>query len=261
VITQQAPLRALVVDDEPPARRRIQALLQDEKDIEVVGEAKDGREAVELIQNLHPDLVFLDVQMPELDGFAVIRAVGPERMPTVIFVTAFDEFAVRAFDVAAVDYLMKPFDRPRFRAALDRARAALRTRPESGIDERLAALLRELQGGSADYISRMAIRHEGRIRFLNVADIDYILADGNYVRIVAGKASHLMRDTLSGLEERLDPRRFLRIHRSTMVQVDRIVSLEPLFQGEYMLVLKDGTRLRSGRRFRDRLQQALGLDQ
>jgi two-component system, LytTR family, response regulator len=255
------PITALIVDDEPPARRRLQSLIQEEGDLLVIGEAQDGREAVDLIVSLKPDLVFLDVQMPELDGFGVIREVGTDCMPAVVFVTAFDEFAVRAFDVAAVDYLMKPFDRPRFQAAVARVRGQLRGRPDATVDERLVALLRELHGGAADYITRMAIRHDGRIRFLNISDVDYILAEGNYVRLVAGKSSHLIRDTLTRLEERLDPRKFLRIHRSTMVQLDRIVSLEPMFQGEYMIVLRDGVRLRSGRRFRDRLQQALGLDQ
>ena len=249
-------VRVAIVDDEPPARRRVRGLLAAEPDVEIVGEAGSGEEAVALIESARPDVVFLDVQMPGGTGFDVVEAVGAARMPGVVFVTAYDAYAVRAFDVHALDYLLKPFDRERFREALDRARSHLGRR---AADAPLRALLAEVRGAGPAYPERVVVRTAGRIRFLPVHDIDYVRAESNYVRIHAGGASHVLRETLGALEARLDPRRFLRVHRSLLVQTSRIVEMEPLFQGEYVLRLRDGTKLTSGRTYRARIQQALGI--
>lgn len=253
-----ARIRALIVDDEPPARRRIRDLLEDEPDVEVVGECRDGAQAIATIEAVRPDLVFLDVQMPEAGGFEVVRALGAERLPAVVFVTAYDQYAVQAFEVHALDYLLKPFDRERFRAAVRRAREALRRPAEAGADPRLLALLEELRP-SARGLDRIPVRTGSRIRLVPVDEVDYFRAETNYVRLHLGERSHLVRDTLTGLEARLDPARFLRVHRSLIVNLARIREVEPLFAGEYVLTLHDGTRLTSGRSYRARIKEALHL--
>ncbi|HEX2190561.1 MAG TPA: LytTR family DNA-binding domain-containing protein [Longimicrobiaceae bacterium] len=251
-------IRALIVDDEPPARRRIRDLLEDEPDVEVVGECGDGAQAVAAIEAARPELVFLDVQMPEGGGFEVVRALGPERLPAVVFVTAYDRYAVQAFEVHALDYLLKPFDRERFRAAMQRARDALRRPAAGGPDPRLLALLEELRPAPRG-LDRIPVRIGPRIRLVPVDEVDYFRAETNYVRLHLGDRSHLVRDTLSGVEARLDPARFLRVHRSLIVNLARVREVEPLFAGEYVLTLQDGTRLTSGRSFRARIQEALNL--
>lgn len=251
-------IRVLIVDDEPPARRRIRDLLEEEPDVDVVGECRDGAQAVATLEAVAPDLVFLDVQMPEMDGFEVVRALGPERVPAVVFVTAYDRYAVQAFEVHALDYLLKPFDRERFRAAVQRAREALRRPPEAGPDPRVLALLETLQP-PPHYPDRIPVRSGPRIRLVPVDEVDYFRAEDNYVRLCVGERSHLVRETLAGLEARLDPARFLRIHRSLIVNRSRIREVEPLFAGEYVVTLADGTRLTSGRSFRDRIRDALHL--
>ena len=251
-------IRALIVDDEPPARRRIRDLLEAEEDVEVVGECRDGRQAIATIESVRPDLVFLDVQMPEAGGFEVVEALGPERLPVVVFVTAYDQYALKAFEVHALDYLLKPFDRERFHAALQRVREELRRPREGGIDPRIAALLEELRPAPRR-LERIPVRTGARIRLVPVEEIDYLRAETNYVRLHVGERSHLVRDTLSGLEARLDPACFLRIHRSLIVNLSRVREVEPLFAGEYVVVLRDGTKLTSGRSFRARIQEALGL--
>ncbi len=251
-------IRALIVDDEPPARRRIRDLLEAEPDVEVVGECRDGRQAIATIEAVRPDLVFLDVQMPEAGGFEVVEALGPERLPVVVFVTAYDRYAVQAFEVHALDYLLKPFDRERFAAAVQRAREELRRPREAGVDPRIVALLEELRP-AARRLDRIPVRVGARIRLVPADEVDYFQAETNYVRLHVGKASHLVRDTLAGLEARLDPARFLRIHRSLVVNLSRVREVEPLFAGEYVLTLADGTRLTSGRSFRARIQEALHL--
>ena len=250
------PVRVLIVDDEPLARDGVRLHLELEPGFEVVGEAGSGEEAVSLIEQLAPDLVFMDVQMPGVDGFGVVDAVGVERMPVTIFVTAYDQFALKAFDAHALDYLLKPFDAERFRSALERAREQLRGRRIEGVEGQLAALLRELRG-KREYLERIVVRSGGRILILRVDDIDWLEAASNYVRIHAGGRQYLLRETMSNLEARLDPGHFVRIHRSTMVRLDRIRELEPLFQGDYVLILEDGTRLTSSRGYRDRLQALL----
>lgn len=259
-------ISALIVDDEPVAREGIRVMLQDDPDIEVVGECADGATAVEMIRGLEPDLVFLDIQMPETDGFAVIEEIGTDRMPAVIFVTAYDQYALRAFDVAALDYLLKPFDDERFAASLERVKAQIRQNEVGELSRRLVALLETQADQAADqsppesgaYLERVMLKVGGRVIFRKVGDIDYIEAEGDYVRLHMGGESHLLRDTMKRLESQLDPRRFARIHRSTIVNLDRIKELHPYFHGDYMVVLKDGTELKLSRTRRASLERRLG---
>ena len=237
-------MRVLIVDDEPLACERIRTLLGGERDIEIAGECHDGRSAVETIRRTAPDLVFLDVQMPEMDGFAVLAAL--ERMPAVIFVTAFDQFAIRAFEVHALDYLLKPFDRERFHKALARAR-------QGDLDARLRGLIAELRTRK-EFTERLVVRAGGRVLFLGVNEVDYIEAAGNYVRLHAGSEEYLYRETMAHLEAALDPARFARIHRSTIVNVSRVKELYPLFRGDFTVVMRDGRRLTLAKSYRARLQ-------
>jgi two-component system LytT family response regulator len=247
-------IRVLIVDDEPLAREGIRMRLDQEPDIEVLGECANGREAVAAIKRDVPDLVFLDVQMPRLDGFGVIAAIGAKLMPQVVFVTAFDEHALRAFEVHALDYLLKPVEGARFLEALDRARSQLR-RPELvTINEQLQALLSDFKT-EKKYLDRLAIKANGRILFLDVEEIDWVQAADNYVAVHAGRESHLLHTTMNSLEQKLDPDAFLRIHRSAIVNLKRIKELHPMFHGEYRVILKDGTELTSGRSYRDKLQK------
>ena len=249
--------RTIVIDDEPLARDRLLKLLRAEPDIEVIGEAKNGREAVELIRQLKPALVFLDVQMPELDGFGVLAELPADERPAVIFVTAFDKFALKAFEVHAVDYLLKPFDKERFQTALKRALDQLaRGQPET-MHEQLSALLNELRP-AAPPSDRLAVKGDGRVVFVKMADIDWVEAADNYVSLHVGKDTHLLRETMTNLEQRLPREKFIRISRSTIVNMERIKELQPLFHGEYAVMLRDGTRLTLSRSHRDKLQQ-LGL--
>jgi two-component system LytT family response regulator len=254
-------VRTLIVDDEPLARERIRTLLAGEPDVVVVGECTNGREAVRALRGQPADLVFLDVQMPGRNAFEVIADVGPERMPAVVFVTAYDEYALRAFEVHAVDYLLKPFDAERFHEALRRARARVKDRDATGagtaaVDGSLLALLHQLAGHPAR-ADRLAVRSSGGIAFVGTDDVDYAEACGNYVRLHCGAARHLMRETMLALEARLDPRRFARIHRSTLVNLDRVKELHPLFHGDWELVLANGTRLTLTRHYREHVQQLL----
>ncbi|HET6231958.1 MAG TPA: LytTR family DNA-binding domain-containing protein [Longimicrobiaceae bacterium] len=248
-------IRALVVDDDPLARKRIRALLEHEEDVALIGECADGAEAIPRIREERPDLVFLDVQMPQVDGFGVVEAIGAEHMPVVVFASAYVEFAVRAFEAYALDYLLKPFDEARFRAALQRARAAVRGR--AAVDPRMGALVDFLQAPArVEYPQTIAIKVGDQYRFLGVDEIDWIEADGNYARLHVGGQQRLLHKTLADMEERLlDPARFVRIHRSTIANVSRIAAAEPLFHGELSVILKDGTRLVCSRRYRPRLQE------
>jgi len=250
-------IRTLIVDDEPLGRERIRTLLGGDADVEIVGECGDGKQAVAAIERTGPDLVYLDVQMPEMDGFAVLDAIAGERMPAIIFVTAYDRYAVKAFEVHAVDYLLKSFDRERFHDALRRAKEQIRGSREGLWHERLTGLLEELQWRQKQ-LTRLVIRSAGRIFFLRVEEIDWLEAADNYVRIHVGRESHLVRETLQSLQERLDPSRFLRIHRSTVVNLDRIKELHPLFHGDYVVKLVDGTELSLSRNYREKLAGPLG---
>jgi two-component system, LytTR family, response regulator len=250
-------IRAMIVDDEPLARRGIRAHLTEERDVEIIAECGDGREAVRLIRELEPDLVFLDVQMPELDGFGVLEAIAAERLPDFIFVTAYDKYALRAFEVHALDYLLKPFDAERFAKALGRARSQLERENLGEISLRLQSLIDDLKTNQK-YAERLVVKAAGRIFFLGVGEIDWVEAADNYVRLHSGRDSHLVRETMSSLEKRLDPALFLRVHRSIIVNVRRIKELHPMFRGEYEIILQDGTRLATGRGYRDKLQELFG---
>jgi len=251
-------LRALIVDDEPLARERVRTLLRKEPDIEVAGECGDGGRAVTAIEKERPDLVFLDVQMPQAGGFDVVEAVGAGRMPAVIFVTAYDKYALRAFDVNALDYLLKPFDRQRFREALDRARAHIRRAQAGDLHSRLLALLGDVRPQN-QWRERLVVREGGRIFFLRADEIDWVEAAGNYLRLHAGKRSHLLRATMASLEAQLDPARFARVHRSALVNLDRVRELQPGPHGDATLLLRDGTRLTLSRTCRARFEkQAAG---
>jgi two-component system LytT family response regulator len=237
-------LRAVIVDDEPLARRRLRALLKEEPSIAVVGDAEDGASAVEVIRTLRPDLVFLDVQMPGADGFDVLEAVNRtlgRDAPAVIFVTAYDAYAMQAFDAHAVDYLLKPFDRRRLATAVERAHSLV------GGSRAVGGLLKHLAGQRP--LQRLLVRHAGRIFFVPVADIDWLSAAGHYVTLHAGGEEHLIRDTLGRLADRLPRGRFARIHRATIVNLDRIRELRPLFNGDVEVVLRNGTRLQASRTY------------
>ena len=253
-----APIRVLVVDDDPLSRERIRELLATEADVEVVGECPDGGRAVAAIREQAPDLVFLDVQMPGMSGLEVVAEVGAERMPLVVFVSAYADFAVRAFDACALDYLLKPFPDDRFQAALARARDQLRLR-QRGQDPRLDALLELVRRPQQqEYPEALAVRSGEQYTLVRVQEIDWIEAEGNYARLHVGASTRLISQTLTQLETRiLDPKRFLRIHRSTIVNLERIVALEPLFHGEYSVRLRDGTRLVCSRRHRQKLQERI----
>lgn len=249
-------IRVLIVDDEPLAREMLREMLQADKQVTIVGESTNGREAVEAVRALSPDLLFLDVQMPALGGFEVLEAIGSDRNPYVIFVTAYDHYAVRAFEVNALDYLLKPFDEERFEVSWQRAKAQV-LRDRNGMDQRILALLEELKAGSK-YLERLVIKAGGRIYFLETTEIEWIEAEGNYVSVHSGKKSHLLRETISSLESQLDPRQFVRIHRSSIVRIDRIQELQPWFHGEYRVILQSGTQLTLSRNYREKLQEALG---
>ncbi len=243
-------IQALVVDDERLARRKIIGLLEDQPDIEVVGECADGASAVARITEQRPDLVFLDIQMPELDGFEVLVEIGTSDMPEVIFVTAYDEHALRAFEVAAVDYLLKPFARARFESAVGRARSRLNE------NARATTVLTDLLGAleKPRYLERFIVRSTGRIELVDARDVEWIEADGNYMRLHTDERIHLARDTLNAIEAKLDPARFLRIHRSRIVNIERVQQLRPGAHGEYTFVLGDGTEVRSSRSYHDRIR-------
>lgn len=252
-------IRAVIVDDEPLARRRIRSLLVEARDVEVVAECANGREAIRAVEASPPDLLFLDIQMPELDGFDVLQAIGVDHVPVVIFVTAYDRFALRAFEAQALDYLLKPFDDERFEAALQRARARIRQQQGSDLDRRLRALLEEVRGDRG-YLRRLVVPTGHRSVFIRTEEIDWIEADRNYIRLHVGAQAYLLRENLGRIESALDPATFCRIHRSTIVNVDRIQAVESLFRGEYQVVLRDGTKLTSGRSYRRSLHTLMGRE-
>jgi two-component system LytT family response regulator len=245
-------IRALIVDDEPLARERIRMLLADEPEIEILAESANGAEALRDIQRLVPDLMFLDVQMPELTGFELLDRLEPAQMPVIIFVTAYDQYALKAFEVCALDYLLKPFDRERFTRALARARVELDRKKSGQVNEQVLKLLAEL-GQAKKYLEKLMIRDGGRVFFLRADEIDWIEAAGNYVRLHAGKEEHLYRETMTKLEAQLNPEHFARIHRSAIVNTERIKELQPFFRGDYVIVLRDNQKLTLSRTYRSRL--------
>lgn len=258
-----AKFRTLIIDDEPLARRNIRLLLEKDPQIEILEECRNGREAVKAINTLSPDLIFLDIQMPEMDGFDVLERVGPEQIQAIIFVTAFDQYALKAFDVHALDYLLKPFDDERFTHALERAKSQIEAREIDRLSKRLLALLEEREGERSaskqqqSYLTRLMIKISGRVVLLKVEDIDFIEADGNYAKLHVGRKSHLLREKMHDLEARLDPAKFVRIHRSAIVNLDRIKEMHPHFNGDYVVVLEDGRQLKLSRSRRDNLEMRL----
>jgi two-component system LytT family response regulator len=259
-----APIRTIIVDDEPVARRGIRMLLTPDPAITIVGEAADVNDATELIDRVQPELVFLDVQMPGGDGFDVLRRIRPGAMPAVVFITAYDEHALRAFEVHAIDYLLKPYDNERFAQALARAKEELRRRRGESVDAKLSQLLAFLQQAGMtpartepEPADRILVKSSGEIFFLKAEEIDWIEAEGDYMKFHVAGRTHLMRETMSRLEARLDPKRFVRIHRSTIVNVERLRKLSPSFAGEYAVVLQDGTKLRLSRGYHERIAALL----
>jgi two-component system, LytTR family, response regulator len=263
------PVRVLVVDDEPLARMRIEDVLAGIEGAQVVGTATNGIEAIEQIRALQPDLVFLDVQMPGKTGVDVVREIGPERMPPTIFVTAFDQFAVQAFDVAAVDYLVKPFDDERLEAAFERARSRMALEGLGQLREKLLAVLQSPTDAVAqtapahprtpEYLERVAVESRGKIQSIPVYQIDYIVQSGPYAELHSNGRRHLIREAMQTLEERLDPNRFMRIHRSMIVRLDLVEALHRGTGGDYEVQLKGGTRVRVSRSRREALERWLGV--
>lgn len=244
----QDVLRVMIVDDEPLARRRIRRVLEAAPAVEITAECGDGAAALAAVTASPPDLLFLDIQMPEMDGFEMLELLPPGVVPEVVFVTAYDQFAMQAFAVHALDYLLKPFDDDRLLAALDHARQRCRERRLAESREKIHALLQQVRPPGAP-LKRLLIKEEGRIRVLGVESIDYLEADGSYVKVYAGGECHRLREPLTTLEKRLDPQLFLRLHRSYMVNIKRVKELLPLFKGEYLVVLQNGVRLPLGGAF------------
>ena len=255
------PVRVLVVDDEPLARNGLADLVRRDPDLLVVEECGDGRAAVEAIRRLSPDLVLLDVQMPELNGFEVLQQLDPERLPAVVFVTAYDRFALQAFEVHALDYLVKPFDDDRFTAAMERAKATVRGAAIGDLSRRLLGLLEQIPATPATtgrYLTRIVIRVAGHVFFVRTPDIDWIEAADYCVRLHVQGKIHVIRESMAALENRLDPAHFFRIHRGAIVNLDRIKELQPYFKGEQVVVLQDGTRLKLSKSRRGDLEARLG---
>ncbi len=249
--------RTLIVDDMLLARKRIRRVLSQDAEIEIVGECSDGKQAVEAVAELKPDLMFLDVQMPETDGFQAIAEIGVENAPVVIFVTAFDEFALRAFEFHALDYLLKPFDVERLKKTVARAKEQIRKREnDNNTDERLLALLKTIKN-EPKYLKRLSVKSRGRTIFLAIDEIDFIEAEGNYLSLQIGKDAHLIRSSLHQFESKLDPEKFVRIHRSTIVNIDSIKEMHPLFNGDQLVIMKNGKELTLSRNYRERLKELL----
>jgi two-component system, LytTR family, response regulator len=254
---KNAPIRALIADDEALARKFIRRMLKDDHDVEIVGECSNGKEAVAMIRKQKPDIVFLDVQMPEMDGFAVLQSIGIERLPQIIFATAYEQYAIRAFELHALDYLLKPFDQARFKDAIKHAKERFQSERRSEGRTQISALLESIKN-RRQYLDRLVIKAGGRITFLSTDEINWIEADDKYVHLHAGKITPMVRQTLSAMETQLDPRQFRRIHRSAIVNIGRIKELQPLFSGEYSILLEDGTKLTLSRNYKDKLFELLG---
>jgi two-component system LytT family response regulator len=270
---EHLPLRVLIVDDEPLGRRRVAGLVRKERGVEIVGMIGDGVSAVEAIRSLAPDLVFLDVQMPGMTGLEVVRTIGPAEMPATVFVTAYDKHALAAFDLAAIDYLVKPFDDERFGEAFQRARRMARLEDAGRLRDMLLAVLQETGGqapamkpatragarAGARYLERIPVESRGKVRFIPVSDIDYILASGPYAELVVGERKHLIREAMQNLENQLDPARFFRVHRSAIVQLDRVDALLKSPSGECDVQLKNGAKIKIARSRREELEKRLAM--
>ena len=267
-------IRALIVDDESLAREVLLVMLGEDPEIEVIAECRNGREAVAMIRDESPDIVFLDIQMPEMDGFQVIEEIGAAQMPVTVFVTAYDKHALRAFEAHALDYLLKPFDHDRFNTALQRAKTFVRQQKLGEISESLFAVLQDMKlktsestadadrtkpesAAGKEPIDRVVIKSGGRIYFLKTEEIDWVEGAGDYLSLHSGSQTHLIRETMSNFHAKLDAKKFLRIHRSTIVNIERIKDIRPLFKGEYVITLTGGARLKSSRGYRRELQPLL----
>jgi two-component system LytT family response regulator len=246
-------LTTLIVDDEPLAREGLRLLLSKDPEVAAIREARDGHEAIVAIREYNPDLVFLDVQMPEMEGFAVVRAIGAESMPAVVFVTAHDQYALAAFEINALDYLLKPVIEERFVKALARAKDRIRANAAADSHRQIIGLL-ETIASPRSYVKRLAVRSAGKTLFLDIQDLDWIGGAQNYVELHAGRDCHLLHVTMNAIEKSLDPQIFLRIHRSIIVNSERIREMQPGAHGEYVITLRDGVRLQSGRTYADRLK-------
>lgn len=255
-MTTPTPMRVLIADDETPARQRIRQLLQTDPYLNIIGESADGLETVDRIKTEHPDLVFLDIEMPELNGFGVLEAVGPDHMPATVFTTAYNEHAIHAFEVNALDYLLKPIDPERMAKALDRAWVWRRTSLAKDYQTQLEDLLAMVRN-EGQYLHRILVKEEDHHVILKVKDIQWVEAEDNYVRLHVEGTSHLLRTSMSSLLERMDPRQFRRIHRSSIVNLDCIQEVHPWFSGEHVMVMRDGTRLTMSRTYRDQFKELL----
>jgi len=251
-------IRVIIVDDEPIARRGLRNLLKHEKDMEIIAECGDGMEAAQQIVAQHPDIVFLDIQMPELDGFGVVEAVGPEHLPLVIFVTAYDEYALKAFRVHAVDYLLKPVKPDQFREALDHVRTVLESKKRAPFEKSIRNVLEDITPRRRA-LDRFVIRSLRNITFVDARDVDWIEAYGDYVRLHVGQRKHVLRQTMSELEHSLEPSLFIRIHRSAIVQIGKIKEMVPQTNGDYSVLLHTGERLMLSRTYRARAFEALSM--
>ena len=250
-------IKTLIVDDEPLARDRIREMLKEHPEVEVIGEARNGQEAIDSVANHNPDLVFLDIQMPDLDGFDVVRNLDVERLPVIIFVTAYDQYALRAFEVHAVDYLTKPFDRQRFAEAIHQAKVFMKGAKDPDT-ARIFNMLQELKAGPR-YLERFAVRNGETIFFVRAEDVDAIEAQGNYVRLNLASSSHLLRETLNNIESQINPRMFVRIHRRTIVNIDRVKEVQTWARGEYRVVLRTGAHYTLSRGYRQHFEKLIKL--
>jgi len=256
------PIKAIIVDDEPIARRNLEALLKDDPDIEIVGLCASGAEAVKLIRKTPPDLLFLDIQMPETDGFAVLKKINPAGIAAIVFVTAYDQYALKAFETHALDYLLKPFSDERFALTLERAKNQVRQREAAVLSQKLHDLLAEhavkqQTPANGAYVTRFLIKETSRVFFVKVEEIDWVEAADYYVNLHVGAKTHLLRETMSDLENQLDPSRFMRIHRSAIVNLHRVKEVQTRSGGEYFAVMKDGAQLKLSRSRRDQLETLL----
>lgn len=245
-------IRTLIIDDEPLARKRVRHLLMEEPNIEMIGECSSGREAIEAIRETAPDLLFLDIQMPEIDGFEVLQAISDGRMPWIIFVTAYDQHALKAFEVHALDYLLKPFKRERFKASVDRARTQLRNAGTTGVEAHpgLGALIEKLHSGQGQ-LTRFMVKSASRVVFVKAEEVDWMESASNYVLLHAGEQTHIVRETMQALESKLCQKTFLRISRSVIVNLERVQELQPMGKGEHVVVLTNGKKLTMSRGIRD----------
>lgn len=251
-------IRALIVDDEPLGREIVHAMLAEAPQITVIDECENGYQAIKAINTHQPDLLFLDVQMPGIDGFGVLKEIHKDKLPYTIFVTAYDQYAVKAFEVNALDYVLKPIDPDRFANAVTRAITMIKDRQESIMSRRMLALFNSLREQPQEYLERLAIKKDGKILCVRVNEIEWIVAEGNYVSLHLGKRSHLLRTSMSALEIKLNPNKFQRINRSTIVNIDFIKELVPMLRGEHQVIMQDGIELKLNAKFRDNLARYLG---